>query len=366
MNDDFFEIDFLAVETAKSGDAITLRYRASDNVYIHVVDGGYTDTGTAIVEHIQVHYDNPAYVDHVILTHPDGDHACGLKTLLDSDQFVVGQLWMNRPWLYAHELLPHFKNYTSAAALAAKLKEVYSHTAELEEKANERGIPIMEGFQGALIGSFTVLAPSKGRYLELVLDSPRTPDRVEARTSTMSAMLDSVLKTLAKAANYVRSTWGEEVFSPNGTSRENEMSIVQYAYLAGKRVLLTGDAGREALTEAADYAPWAGLILPGIDRFQVPHHGSRRNVSTEILDRWLGERLVAKPAPGSETFSAIISSAKADPDHPRKSVERAFHHRGAIVAATEGQTVCTYAGSWPSRPGWGPIAGRPYPEEQEE
>ena len=65
------------------------------------------------------------------------------------------------------------------------------------------------------------------------------------------------------------------------------MSVIQYANLCSEKILLTADAGRDALTEAADYAPWAGLILPGINRFQVPHHGSRRNLSTEILNRWL-------------------------------------------------------------------------------
>lgn len=73
------------------------------------------------------------------------------------------------------------------------------------------------------------------------------------------------------------------------------MSVVQYANLHGHRILLTGDAGRAGLAEAADYAPFAGLALPGIDRFQVPHHGSRRNVSTEILDRWLGAQLAEVP-----------------------------------------------------------------------
>lgn len=366
MNDDFFEIDFLAVETAKSGDAIGVRYRVNGYVYIHVVDGGYSDTGNALIQHIKSYYDNARYIDSVILTHPDGDHASGLKTLLDSDEFEIGTLWMNRPWLYAAELLPSFKNYTSVERLASKLKEIYSHTAALEEKAIEKGIPIREAFQGTVIGAFTVLAPSKARYLNLVLDSPRTPETTEARASAVTAMLESIMKAMATAKNLIKSAWGQETFSPNGTSRENEMSVVQYAYLSGKRIVLTGDAGREALAEAADYAPWAGLSLPGIDRFQVPHHGSRRNVSTEILDRWLGDRLSEKPPVGSETYVAIISSAKADPDHPRKSVERAFHHRGARVLATEGQTICTSSSSAPSRDGWVGIPGREYPEEQEE
>ena len=75
------------------------------------------------------------------------------------------------------------------------------------------------------------------------------------------------------------------------------MSVIQYANLCSKKILLTADAGCRALAEAAVYAPTVGLSLPGIDRFQVPHHGSRRNLSTDILDLWLGDML-----PESERF----------------------------------------------------------------
>jgi beta-lactamase superfamily II metal-dependent hydrolase len=143
------------------------------------------------------------------------------------------------------------------------------------------------------------------------------------------------------------------------------MSVIQFANLCGKRILLTGDAGRAALTEAADYAPYAGLALPGIDRFQVPHHGSRRNVSTELLDRWLGERLQTKPEPGQESFTAIISSAKEDTGHPRKAVVRALWHRGARVVATEGANLRTSYNA-PPRTNWGPAESLDYPEEQED
>lgn len=50
---DCFEIDFLGVETAKSGDAITLRYSVNGTEGVHVVEGGYLDTGDQIVEHLK-------------------------------------------------------------------------------------------------------------------------------------------------------------------------------------------------------------------------------------------------------------------------------------------------------------------------
>lgn len=363
---DFYEIDFLAVETAKSGDAISLRYEVNGFYYIHVVDGGFTETGDALAEHVIKYYGNPDFIDNVVLTHPDGDHACGLKRLIESNTFGIGQLWMNRPWIYVDDLLPHFKGYTSRDALARKLREIYSHTADLEEAALQRGIPIRESFQGSVIGAFTVLAPSKSRYLELVLDSPRTPDRVQTKASTLSALLENTLRSIGKVAvNLFRSAWGEETFSSNGTSRENEMSVIQYAYLNERKILLTGDAGREALTEAADYAPWVGLSLPGIDKFQVPHHGSRRNVSTEVLDRLLGPRLAQRPPDDWGLFSSMISSAAADLHHPRKSVIRAMRHRGGRVIATEGTTRYWFDGI-DLRPNWSYSTSIPYPEEQEE
>jgi len=364
---DSFEIDFLDVETTKSGDAIAMRYTIDAVTQIHVVDGGYVDTGTSLSAHIKKHYDNPNFIDRVIVTHPDGDHVNGLRTILED--FEVGELWMLRPWNYVDELLPRFARYSNADNLKARLKEIYPYIATLEEMALAKGIEIVPPFQGLYIGPFVVLAPTKARYLDLIVESDKTPESVadEQRTfaETAADALDALVAKVVTVVNMVRASWGEEAFSAESTSAENEMSVVQYANIAGKKILLTGDAGREALTEAADYAEQTVVVLPGIDRIQVPHHGSRRNVSTEILDRWLGPRLEQQPAAGQGSFTAIISSAKADKDHPRKAVVRAFIHRGANVVTTEGKTVCTYLNS-PDRAGWSAITPEGYPDDQEE
>lgn len=169
----------------------------------------------------------------------------------------------------------------------------------------------------------------------------------------------------AKAlANLVSSAWNEEYFPTSATNRENEMSLIQYAEIDGVKILLTGDAGREALQEFVDAAPIYGIDLPGIDRFQVPHHGSRRNVSTELLDAILGPRIPRHQATGAR-FSAFISSALEDPHHPKKAVERAIHHRDGRVIATEGENKYTKHNR-PMREGWSAVASRLYPEEQEE
>jgi len=364
---DFFEIDFLDVESNKSGDAIAMRYRVGDEQVVHVVDGGFQATGPSLAKHVSDYYGGATHVDRVVVSHPDGDHAGGLRTVLET--MSVEELWMLRPWLYADDLIDRFDGLTSVDHLRARLRGLYPNLAALEDLAIENGVPILEPFQGAKIGEFTVLAPSKSRYLDLIVDSERTPESSEEAqrgsvSSFGSAVGVAVATAVATATNFVRALWGEEVFAVQGTSAENEMSVVQFARICDIRILLTADAGRQALQEAAQFAPQAGLILPGIDRFQVPHHGSRRNVDSTTLDTWLGPK-AASEAESTGTFSAIISSAKADAHHPRKAVVRALIHRGAKVFTTEGVTHCTSSHS-PYRSGWSAATTEPYPSEQEE
>lgn len=353
---DFVEIDFLAVESVKSGDAITVRYSVNGKTVVHVVDGGFLDTGDKVVEHLKTHYQT-THVDHVVLTHTDQDHVNGLRKVLE--QCTVGCLWMNRPWLYAEELINRFETYNSVDALRRRLRTVYEAAANLEELAQEKGIPIGTPLQGASIGSFTVMAPSKSRYLNLIVESDKTPVAVDEAKAI--GLGEAFAKALKSVANLVKAAWSHEYFPADGTSSENEMSVVQYANICGKKILLTGDTGRDGLAEAAEYAPLVGLYLPGLWMFQVPHHGGRHNVNTEVLDAWLGERL---PNPTSTySFSALCSSAKADEHHPKNSVIRSIHHRGGHFAATEGQNLCLAHGI---NRGWSPVSQWPYPEEHEE
>lgn len=309
---DFFEIDFLDVESKKSGDAIPLRYSNNGNSRIHVTDGGFQDTGDLVVKHINKYYDFPKYIDAVIVTHPDGDHAGGLRKLFG--EYEIGELWMLRPWLYADEIIDRFSRFTSVENLAKRLKEIYPNLAALEELAIEHNVTILEPFQGSLIGGFYVLAPSKKRYLDLIVESEKTP---EATKEAEQSLAEAAGQLVRKAINFIKSAWGDEYFPDDDTSPENNMSVIQYACLCDKKILLTGDAGRAALEEAADFAPNVGLYLPGIDHMQVPHHGSRHNVSTELLDRWLGEKHDDKP--DSESFTAIVSAAL------KGSVTNAYH-----------------------------------------
>ena len=181
-------------------------------------------------------------------------------------------------------------------------------------------------------------------------------------------LLQALQSAAAKVVHYAKAAWGVEVFSTEPTNAENEMSVVQYASLCDEKILITGDMGCEGLTEAADFAPLIGLQLPGIDRFDVPHHGSRRNVSTELLDRWLGPRPTQQLPDGQGSFRALISANPDDKDHPRRAVVRGLIHRGANVVQTTGKrgAYLRTSKNAPSRDDAVPARRLPYPEDQEE
>jgi len=359
---DFYEIDFLPIGDTTSGDAITMRYRSDGVTRIQIIDGGYKSDGEKIVDHVNNHYDSPAVIDAVIITHPDRDHVGGIMTVLES--FEVKEVWMNRPWLYAGELIDRFTRYSNVSNLEKAIKEAYPAIAEIEKLCIEKGIVIKEAFQGSKVCNYsTILAPSKEQFLKLVTDSDKTPLQ---NTKSFIDFLEEQGRGLAESASkFFSALWGEEYFPAEGTSEENQMSVVQLIELCERKILLTGDAGRETLSEAADYRDSHNLCNhDDLDKIQVPHHGSRRNVCSETLDRWLGPKSSNPIADTQINRTAIVSAAINDEDHPRKAVIRGFMHRGCRVLETKGKTVCVSHNA-PRREGWISATPVEYPQEQE-
>ena len=351
-----FEIDFLPVgENSCSGDAICVRYGTAETGYeINVIDGGYGSTTQSIIDHIDANYGRPTGIDNVVLTHADRDHAAGLIGILE--HYEVGALWMNRPWLYADQVIHHFHGNWTLSGLIQHLRDEFDKLVELEKIAQRKGIPICEPFQGARIGGFVVLAPSKERYISLIPCLDQAP-----QTYTKTA-LDWLGEVARKAIAFVKETWTGETLSenPEQTSASNESSVIQVALIDQKLIVLTGDTGPDGLNEAADALAAYGVFQPYF--FQVPHHGSRRNVTPSALNRWLGEPLAQ---PGQTRGVAFCSAAADDDEHPRKKVVNAFIRRGYPVHTTNG-IAKSYRHNLPSRPNWSSSLPESFSSEVEE
>lgn len=333
-----YEIDFFpAGDNEKSGDAIALRYKIDGEWFIHVIDGGTKDTGEKLGDHIRNFFGNPSFIDNVIITHADDDHTSGVREIMK--QFKVGTLWMNRPWLYAAELIDAFEDdRMTVSSLERRLREAFPILSEIEALAQDKGTKIEEAFQGSGVGEFTILAPSRNRYLDLIPKFSRTPE--EAKKQEAGGLLRGVTSFVKATVDWISETWGHETLEEDPeTSASNESSVVQLATFTEKPVVLTGDVGIQGLEEAADFAEALGYSLPGVRLMQVPHHGSRHNVSPSVLDRWLGAKIENGD---TRSFTAVASVAKKTETHPRKKVVNAFLRRGAKVYATKGNILHHY------------------------
>ncbi|NUX98891.1 ComEC/Rec2 family competence protein [Paraburkholderia youngii] len=349
---DGIEIEFLPVGGGeRSGDAICLRWGTPGNYKVMVYDGGTQESGQLLVDHIKSHY-GTTHVDYMVNSHPDNDHASGLSVVLE--QMSVGELWMHQPWNYSDEICHYFRDgRITSASLAARLQQKMRAAYNLEKLAEEKGIPVYEPFAGALIGIFRVLSPDNFRYVhELVPEFEKSPElKEDTLAGLLAKLMDSASELVKKAVSYVAEQWGEEYLPENvETSAENESSVVLYTEVQQKGFLLTGDAGVQTLRKAAECAAiWGFDIVRRVHLAQIPHHGSRRNVSTETLDLLFGPRNPVAGLPAARY--AIASAAKEAPTHPKKRVVNAFVRRGFEICATKGQTI-RYGIGMPGRPGW--------------
>lgn len=357
-----FEIDFLPVGNGdRSGDAIAIRYGTSGNYKVLVYDGGTRESGQQLVDHIKKHYDT-TYVDYVVNSHPDTDHSSGLSVVLE--QLEVGALWMHQPWNYSSIILDYFKDgRITDNSLAEQLKNKMAAAYKLEKLAEEKGIPVYEPFRGAKIGAFYVMSPEQDWYVhDLIAEFQKSPEKKAEESRTLLGFADFMAKSMMEAArkaiSWVAEEWNIESLRENvTTSAENESSVIIYGNLDGKGILLTGDAGVKALSATANVADANGISLPDVLKFiQVPHHGSRHNVSTSVLDRVVGPCKSTKDSNATKT--AYVSAGKESTTHPRKMVVNAFTRRGANTVATQGASKC-YSHNMPDRDGW--IAVSPLP-----
>ncbi|MEU3198812.1 MBL fold metallo-hydrolase [Streptomyces sp. NPDC006996] len=335
-----YEIDFLPVgEESKGGDAIAFRYGNLHGLRreqtVGVIDGGCTECGDALVEHIKKYYGTDK-ADFVVSTHTDQDHICGLKTVLE--EMRVGQLLMHLPWDHSAAMERARTSTYWRNKLNDPARRMLEAALELEAVARARGVEVVEPFAGMSTKDdvFSVLGPTELYYQELV---------TELAAETVEARKQEAPKRLV-----VESLYNETLRDDGETSLTNNTSVVTLLEVDGKKLLLTGDAGIPALTHVVDALEENGFS-PGDLRFvQVPHHGSRNNVGPTILDRLLGTK------GQNEVGTAFVSAPKKNPDnrHPAKKVTNAFRRRGYPVHATQGSTKWHHSSDAPERSSYGP------------
>ena len=339
------EVDFLPVgEGKRSADAIAIRYgKLSSSEHNHkdqkviIIDGGTKESGKALIEHVKKYY-HTNVVDLVIMTHPDTDHCSGLTEVLES--LVVRELWMHQPWNHSADIRKLFHDgRLTDNSLEKHIRVGLDAAEQVEIIALQKNIPIIEPFAGlkSADGIITVLGPSEDYYRSLIPHFRSTPD-----TYINESAFDKAFSAFKRAIQTVTEVFdfSSEKLAGDITSSENNSSAVLVLSIGDKKILITGDAGVPALEDVIKYASQIGIRLDSLELMQVPHHGSKKNVNSAVLD-------------SIKSSSAFISAAKEGaPKHPSQRVINALARRGTSVCVTQGNSIC-YRFNNPPREGWG-------------
>ncbi len=251
-------------------------------------------------------------LDHVVCTHPHDDHAGGLVPLVQDRALSIGAVWCHLAQNHLQmSVVDSALRQTSSFNRSRIISESLATTVELFQAANSRMIPIYEPFQGSQIGPLTVAGPSVNYYRELVAqfgdaDAIRSTEHLVTTHST-NAQAGLLLQVLAEANKSLEA-------NPQ-TQPENNSSVILVLPHASGVHLLTGDAGAQALACAAN-----AYGLANCQWMQIPHHGSRRNITQTLIDHF-------KP-------NVAFVSAEGSNKHPRRAVVNAFKKTGCSVYST--------------------------------
>lgn len=356
-----YEVDFIGIpedDSTKDADAICFRWLDNyGNYKTAVYDAGFKAHGKAMVEHINKFYFDDEYgrldrnekkIDYVFVSHPHNDHAGGIPEILNN--FSVGCIFMNRPWLYSTELIKKYSADGRATqnSLEQELRIDFPYVNKIEKLADTYGIIIKEAFAGSRIegGLLSVLSPDKAFYLKKVVASKKTK-RIQANTEAYA--LNEAQKTMF---SHSYESWDVETLGDvhAETDAENEISIVLYGFKDMGGMLLVGDAGVEALEKADIEACFHNniVISDDVEFTEIPHHGGRHNVSTSLLNQLFGTPIGEGTVPRKTAYVSVAASS----DHPRQVVVNAFIRRGFSVYKTKGFTRWHHVGNMPAREGY--------------
>jgi beta-lactamase superfamily II metal-dependent hydrolase len=289
-----------------------------------LIDGGNKGSADTIRSFLRSR--DVTYIDHIVCSHPHDDHAGGLIDLVKDPTLEFGKAWMHMPWLHVDtDAAKHDLSKTALRTRANIVKKSLQTAEDLYSALNSRSVPVEEPFDGKHVGFLKICGPTKYYYEQLLNEFTDASKLVE---QTMNDIFYGFMDAVEKFAS------SDALEDNPTTSPENNSSAILRAEHGGESYLFTADAGAQALEKAKFWHS-----LEGCKWMQIPHHGSRRNITTKLIEHF-------RPA------TAFVSADGSD-KHPNPAVVDAFKKVGTEVFSTHypvDNDLWIGAGNVPARP----------------
>jgi beta-lactamase superfamily II metal-dependent hydrolase len=331
------EIDILpASSEKKGGDSVLIRIgqfdytnRPNDQKVI-LIDGGYQENSDRIKEYLCNYYQTTT-IDHAIITHPDQDHLSGFKKLVDDDEIVVKNTYLHDPWNHKTHLFTRTQDgRRTKNSLGKALDESLSLLSDTLDKVTRKNTePLAPKKLHGL--NIYIIGPTPLFYRDTLYKFPG----MEGYTQTGPSDIYEENLTIYQGNI-------SHFLDDPKTSPKNDTSVITLLHddTGSPIALFTGDAGVDAITRALDTAEENGLNYKGVELFQIPHHGSIKNISEDLISR-------------ISPKYAYVSAPPNKDEHPSPLLINFLIQRGIPtyhIKNTGG--IVFYHNTSNSRPGW--------------
>lgn len=296
---------------AQRGDCLWITYGTDGDLHHVLVDAGPRETAARLVPLLANRIENLGDADGVVellvVSHVDADHIQGIVGLLGRLGMLprLGEVWFNG---YRHLPDPSILGAPEGEILTKWLRDDSRWNSAFGGEAAmvpETGTPKPVYLRGGL--ALTLLSPTRNKLAKL---KPRwekdcaaaglMPGKGAAAPEDESRLLGS-----DPVEELVARKFQKDSEPPNGSS------IAFIADYGGKRVLLCADAHPDVI---AGSLRAIGTGPHEFDAVKVPHHGSRKNISPQLLGmlrspRWLFSTNGANfNHPHDEAVARVIAS----------------------------------------------------------
>ncbi|MEM7203898.1 MAG: hypothetical protein AAF628_26785 [Planctomycetota bacterium] len=269
---------------AREGDCLILTYGVSNSPKRVLIDGGRAATYDDLKRHTA---DAGTAFDLLIVTHVDRDHIEGVLELVEDgdDAMTFGEVWFNG---YHHLGDEDFETFGAVQGERLTESLIKLHRAGATRWNGSFGPDFQKA--AALPADDSLVEIPDGELQWTLLSPTRT--KLQAMESKWERECEKAGIIAGKDGSDPDEegfeSFGaidieelaEEPFEEDG-SPANGTSIALLAEHGGQRVLLAGDAHPSLLL--GSLRRFGGGDPVALDAFKVPHHGSRKNVSKELL-----------------------------------------------------------------------------------
>lgn len=276
---------------AREGDSVWVRW-GKDLSFQMLVDMGTAKTGFQLRSRLEALPENGRNFELVVVTHIDCDHINGILSALVDNAPIPG-LTIKDFWFNGLHHLDHKPNYDALEELGAVQGEMLSEW--LKDKPwnlqfdggpvcrdPSKPTPIVELADGLQI---TVLGPTPQRLKQLLPTWRKEWREALAKYKDKNSDEDELealgaYKKLALTDRQDLINLANKRTKPD-KSRANGSSIALLIEYQGNRILLSGDAFASDLVKAIKSIDSTEPMR--LDAFKLPHHGSSKNVSSELV-----------------------------------------------------------------------------------